>query len=261
MSFTPEQRKRALEVLEECGGRVTLAIRKLGYPSRQTMHAWIRESDAAHAGTAGRPFSHYDPETRAEAVRLVQGGTDGKDVARALGVLNAATAYNWARSAEGEEPSMPAKPAVPEGSERAWSGFEGTPEERMRQLELEDDILRGVVEVLKAASLDALTNREKTLAIEHLRQTTGHALKGPTASLRISKGPCGCQRAALARPDKHAELRSRTADALEGASRSRGCRCVAHGPGGPEGPIVVSEKVVRRIMREEGMEVTRKGCV
>mgnify|MGYP001674851765 CR=1 FL=1 len=59
------------------------------------------------------------------------------------------------------------------------------------------------------------------------------------------------QRAALARPDKHAEPRSRTADALEGASRPRGYRHVTHGPGGPEGPIVVSEKVVRRIMREE----------
>lgn len=260
MSFTPEQRKRALEVLEECGGRVTPAIRKLGYPPRQTMHAWIRESDAAHAGTAGRPFVHYDPETRAEAVRPVQGGTDGKDVARALGVLNAATVYNRAGPAEGEGPSMPAKPAVPEGGERAWSGFEGTPEERMRQPGPEDDILRGVVEALKAASLDALTNREKAPAIEHLRQTTGHALKDLTASSRISKGPYEHQRAALARPDKHAELRSRTADAFEGASRSRGYRHVTHGPGGPEGPIVVSEKVVRRIMREEGMEVTRKGA-
>lgn len=79
----------------------------------------------------------------------MQGGMDGKDVAKALGMLNAATVYNWARSAEREEPSMPAKSTVPEGSEHAWSGFEGTPEERIRQLELENDILRGVVEVLK----------------------------------------------------------------------------------------------------------------
>lgn len=146
MSFTPEQKKRALEVLEECDGKVTLAIRKLGYPCRQTMYAWIQESAAAHVRTAGRPFSHYDSETKAEAVRLVQVGMDGKDVAKALGVLNAATMYNWARSAEREEPSMPAKSTVPEGSEHAWSGFERTPEERIRQLELENDILRGVVE-------------------------------------------------------------------------------------------------------------------
>ncbi len=258
MSFTPEQKERALEVLEECGGKMTLAIRKLGYPCRQTMYAWIRESDAAHVRTAGRPFSHYDPETKAEAVRLVQGGMDGKDVAKALGVLNAATVYNWARSAEREEPSTPAKPTVPEGSEHAWSGFEGTPEECIRQLELENDILRGVVEVLKAASLDALTNREKTLVIEHLRQTTGHALKDLTASLRISKSSYEYQRAALARPDKYAGLRSKIADIFEGASRSRGYRYVTHELRELEEPIVVSEKVVRRIMREEGMEVTRK---
>lgn len=259
MSFTPEQKKRALEVLEECDRKVALAIRKLGYLCRQTMYAWIRENDAAHVRTAGRPFSHYDPETRAEAVRLVRGGMDGKDVARALGVPNAATVYNWARAAGREGPSMPAKATAPGGSEPTWSVFEGTPEERIRQLELENDILRRVVEVLKAASLDALTNREKTLVIEHLRQTTGHALKDLTASLRISKSSYEYQWAALARPDKHAGLRSKIADIFEGASRSRGYRYVTHELRELEEPIVVSEKVVRRIMREGAWRSRARG--
>ncbi|RRF90743.1 MAG: transposase [Coriobacteriaceae bacterium] len=110
----------------------------------------------------------------------------------------------------------------------------------------------------KAASLDALTNREETLIIEHLRQTPGHALKDLTAPLRISKSSYEYQRAALARPDKYAELPSKIADIFEGANRSRGYRCATHELRELEEPIVVSEKVVRRTMREEGMEVTRE---
>ena len=62
------------------------------------------------------------------------------------------------------------EPAKASGDEPAWSGFDGSPEDRIRQLELENDILRGVVEVLKAARPRALTNGEKTLVIEHLRR-------------------------------------------------------------------------------------------
>lgn len=46
-SYTPEQKRRALEVLDECGGRVTRAIRKLGYPTRQTMYQRVNERDEA----------------------------------------------------------------------------------------------------------------------------------------------------------------------------------------------------------------------
>ena len=85
-SYTKEQRERALEVLEECEGRVTLAITKLGYPSRQTMYQWINGAGAARTRTAGRPFSHYDPQLKEDAVRMVRGGLDPGDVARHLGV-------------------------------------------------------------------------------------------------------------------------------------------------------------------------------
>lgn len=257
-SYTPEQKKRALEVLDECDGRITRAIRKLGYPSRQTMCQWINEADAAHVRTAGRPFSHYDPEVREEAVRLVRGGMDGRSVAKALGVLNAATVYNWARPAERKEPPVEDATKKVVGKEPAWSGFEGTQEERIRQLQLENDVLRGVVELLKAEGPSGLTNREKALVIDRLRQTTDHSLRDLTASLRISKSSYEYQRAAIARADKYAAVREKVTEVFEGANRSRGYRYVTHRLRELEDPIVVSEKVVRRIMREEGLEVVYK---
>ena len=45
-------------------------------------------------------------------------------------------------------------------------------------------------------------------------------------------------------------------EALEGASASRGNRYVTHALRAGDDPVVVSEKVVRRIMREEGLTVS-----
>lgn len=43
-SYTEEQKRKAVETVEECGGSVTRAIRRLGYPSRQTMYQCESES-------------------------------------------------------------------------------------------------------------------------------------------------------------------------------------------------------------------------
>ena len=258
-SYTKEQREHALEVLRQCDGRVTQAITRLGYPSRQTMYQWIRGETAATVRTAGRPFSHYDADVKESASALLRAGVDARLIARALGLSSAAVVYNWARPRKGGPPMRTRDaPVLPDGREPAWSGFEGTPEERVRQLQLENDVLRGVVEVLKADGLSPLTNREKTLVINRLRQTTDHTLKELTASLRISKSSYEYQRMAIAREDKYAGVRARVREAFEAVNASRGYRYVTHALRTGEDPIVVSEKVVRRIMREEGLKVCRK---
>ena len=37
-SYTEEQKRIAIETVEECGGSVTQAMRRLGYPTRQTLY-------------------------------------------------------------------------------------------------------------------------------------------------------------------------------------------------------------------------------
>ena len=73
-SYTEEQKRKAVETVEECGGSVTRAIRRLGYPSRQTMYQWLNQRDASHERGAGRPWSHYDPELKAQAASFVRSG-------------------------------------------------------------------------------------------------------------------------------------------------------------------------------------------
>ena len=252
-SYTSEQKDAALKALEECGGSVTRAMRMLGYPCRQTFYSWINESDELHQRTAGRPFSHYDPALKREAVRLVHGGMAGADVAQLLGISSSAVVHNWARKAS--EPKMPAqdrRPIVPNDSdERAFGGFDGDESERIRQLELENDILREAVRLLKAGGLGQMTNRENTLVIDRLRQTGRYTLRELTDSLRISKSSYEYQRTAMAKPDKYAEARAMVRKVFEEANGSRGYRYVLHGL--RERGLRISEKVVRRLMAEEGL--------
>ena len=126
-SYTDEQKLRAVETVEKCGGSVTLAIRRLGYPSRQTLYQWLNQHDVSHERKAGRPWSHYDPVLKAQAVAFVRSGMAGKDVAEMLGISSAAVVYNWARAAE--NPSRAAadrSPIVPmrDSEDRAFDGFD-----------------------------------------------------------------------------------------------------------------------------------------
>ena len=73
-SCTDEQKRKAIEAVEECGGSVTRAMRRLGYPSRQTLYQRLNRDDASHEQKAGRPWSHYDPASKEQAVAFVRSG-------------------------------------------------------------------------------------------------------------------------------------------------------------------------------------------
>lgn len=148
---------------------------------------------------------------------------------------------------------MSGRARTPEGDEPAYAGFEGGLEERIRQLELENDILRGVVDLLKAGGLGSMSNMEKTVLINKLRLESDRPLRELTDSLRISKSSYEYCRAKLRAKDKRAQLRIDIRRIFDGAGGTRGYRYVHNGL--REGGVVVSEKVVRRLMAEEGCKV------
>lgn len=128
----------------------------------------------------------------------------------------------------------------------------------IERLMLENEVLRAVNEVLKGGSLGSLTNREKTLVIDHLRRTTGRTLRELTGFLRISKSSYEYQRNAIARGDRYAWLRPIVAEEFHAEDDVRGYRVVTWRLRQREEPVVVSEKVVLRIMGEENLRVRAK---
>ncbi len=136
--YTEEQRLLALQTYERCGCRVTQTIRKLGYPSRQALYRWIDDDRAATHRTNGRLCSHYSAETKRDALLMLDSGISPKEIAKRLGLADAAVIYNWTRKPQRKAKTVSKKRKVDE-TVRAWDGFEGTEEERIRQLGPEND--------------------------------------------------------------------------------------------------------------------------
>ena len=120
----------------------------------------------------------------------------------------------------------------------------------------ENMLLRAVLDDLKAAGSGprSISNRRKAELGERLREATGLPLREITAFLRISKSSYEYHRARLGR-DKYAALRAAVREAFGAGRGAYGYRRV-HAELARRGTRV-SEKVVRRVMREEGLEARR----
>ena len=124
----------------------------------------------------------------------------------------------------------------------------------IERLVLENAVLRAVNDVLKAESLDGMSNREKTLVIDRLRPCGKWSLRELTSSLGISKSSYEYQRRAIARPDRRAPLRALVRRIFtEDGEGARGYRFVTARLRELDEPVRASEKVVLRIMREGGL--------
>ena len=115
----------------------------------------------------------------------------------------------------------------------------------IERLVLENAVLRTVNDVLKAASLDGMSNREKTLVIDRLRPCRKWSLRELTSSLGISKSSYEYQRRAIARPDRLAPLRALVRRIFtEDGEGARGYRFVTARLRELDEPVRASEKVV-----------------
>ena len=121
----------------------------------------------------------------------------------------------------------------------------------------ENMLLRAVLDDLKAAGsgLRSISNRRKTELGERLRAATGLPLREVTAFLRISRSSYEYHRARLGR-DKYAALRDEVEALFRSMGGGRGYRAVHAGL--RRRGRRVSEKVVRRLMRERGLTAARR---
>lgn len=135
-------------------------------------------------------------------------------------------------------------------------------EERNDELEFENDVCHAIFEVLKKdqglslePDVSLLTNREKTMVINSLRPK--YKLKPLLTRFDISKNTYQNNCHAIERGDKYARLRPLIHDAFEASGDAYGYRRITAQLRKPkeEGGfgVVVSEKVVRRVMREDGI--------
>ena len=124
----------------------------------------------------------------------------------------------------------------------------------IRKLQIEHDILKKANELLKkglGVDLQLLTNREKALLVDALRQT--YALPELFSELDLARSSYFYHRARLRVADKYEDVRSTIADIFKINHRCYGYRRIRASLGRQQ--IFISEKVVQRLMKQERLVV------
>ena len=257
--YSAQQKKAAVEHYLSHGQCLAATLKALGYPGRGTLAAWLDElRSETRKRTVGKAGGVSQPRElkQAAVIELCTREESALVVARRIGVSRP-TLYNWKNKLLGREvpASMKRHNDSPQAPERAELERQVESLRRdIRQLQLEHDILKKANELLKKGlGLDPqlLTNREKTLLVDALRQT--YALSELFAGLGLARSSYFYHRARLRVSDKFADVRLAMRSIFELNHRCYGYRRIRAALGRQQ--VFISEKVVRRLMKQERLAV------
>jgi transposase-like protein len=263
MRYSAQQKQEVLEHYFSNGCSPTKTMAAFGFASRKSIYRWSRQLALDAGAPRGHGHGVHCPlEAKAETARLaVEGRSTMAEVASHLGVASVRSVYRWAAAYRkgGVAALVPKKryPGPAPGAGREASpppdGVDALRRENY-EVRLENAVLNKTIEVLKkdpGLGGASLTNREKAAVIGSLRPQL--PLKDLLRALGMAKSSYEYQAGALRRPDKHARLREKVRELFFGRRSSRGYRPLWAMLRQLDEPLAVSGKVVRRIMREEGL--------
>ena len=256
---------------------VSKTIQKLGYPTRRQLYSWINNEgklpmNRKKLPRVNNPTNHpRNPpaEIKLEAIqRCFELGESIQSVSEEIGYTRASI-YQWRKRylKEGAAGLMNTKSIQPgkltEGKENAYKEVTLSPQEmadiksQMMDMQMEIDILKETINVLKkdpGIDQTALKNREKVAIIDALKDK--YSLPVLLEKLDISKSSYYYQLKVINGPDKYETIRSKIKHYFDDNKKRYGYRRI-YGLLKKEG-IIISEKIVRRIMNEEKMTVKTK---
>lgn len=253
--YTPAQRLQAVDHFVANGRCLAFTIKTLGYPSRSLLASWIRDDHPELRPRVGQAHEALSPQAKQSAVMaLCLRPGSAQEVAQELGVSRPSL-YNWRNQLLSNEALASMKPQQdpPPGPERDELEREIDRLQReVKRLKLEQDILKKANELLKkelGIDQQLLTNREKTQLVDALRST--HALADLLAQLELPRSSYFYHRGRIGLGDKYAGVRGVMADIFQSNYRCYGSRRM-HATLARQS-VTISEKVVRRLMKEESL--------
>ena len=270
--YSSEEKQVAVTYYLEHGKSVSRTVRKLGYPSRPELDKWIAEiapDQKKHCRSGGAVVKYTREQKEQAVISLCSRSKSAKEVAAKHGTTRE-NLYNWKRQLlkEGCVRSMTNNKA--QNKSKNTQSIESEVSElnaekdnlaqqvadlqkEVQRLKIERDIYEKAAEIIKkdqGINLQFLTNREKAIIINALRDS--HQLKELLEILNMAKSSYFYQVIAI-NTDKYVDLRTKIKDAFNKASSRYGYRRI-HSVIKSAG-TTVSEKVVRRIMKEENLMV------
>lgn len=234
-------------------------MRALGYPGRGTLTAWVREAlpqaRKAVVGVVGRPI-YPDALKQAGVIGLCSREESAQAVADKLGVCRPAL-YSWKNQLLGSEALSTMKRDKSASPEREELQRQLESQQRdIRQLQIERDLLKKANELLKkglGVDLQLLSNREKTLLVDALKDL--YRLPELLAQLRLARSSYFYYQARVKLADKYLVIRHSIAEIFELNHRCYGYRRLRASLA--RQCVIVSEKVVQRLMKQESLVVAR----
>ena len=257
--FTDEEKARAVDACIANGGNVLKTTRQLGYPSRTLLSSWMDEM-APGLRKKDRPHVERSEEEQMKAVVSAYAG-DGKPVSETIreAGVDKVTFYNWRRKLLGEDAQKVVdglkSTDLPDDVGELQEMIEAQRRE-LHRLQLETAVWQGAAELVKkdpGVDPKNLTNREKAILVGALRGR--FALKELLEAVGLAKSSYFYQVHAMEAPDKYAELREAVAGIFRESNATWGYRRIWGALRTADEPVVVSEKVVRNIMREDDLVV------
>ena len=261
--YSEEQRQQAVAYYFEHGRNRGKTIQALGYPGKTVLGEWIHaallERNEEIDCKPGGALVRYTQEQKIQVVaEYCAGKKKPKQILKEYGIPPS-TVYTWKREMLRKElEKMPLKTTKPQQS-RSIQELKTEKEAlqaEVRRLQMEVDVLTTAHEILKKGqgiNLKILNNAEKTELIDALRSR--YRLNELLVAVSMSKSSYCYQCKARKRGDKYQSLRAAIKEEFSASNKTYGYRrihCVLKNNG-----ISVSEKVIRRIMSQEGLNIPR----
>ena len=271
--YSSDEKDRAISYYFQHGKSIAGTCKKLGYPHRETLRTWINERNPEEKRTCVssrlRVYLKQNEKEQA-ALDLCLRENSAQIVANKYGVSRV-TLYCWKHKflPEGSPTKMQKNSLAQSSKTKSKSAAELTNEvkeltaetealkKQIHRLKLERDALQMAAEIVKkdkGISLETLTNKEKAIVIGALRKA--YSLKELLDVFKLSKSSYCYQQRSLAAPDKYCDVRLKLHKMFSESYESYGYRrlylCVKKSDGNH-----YSEKVIRRLMREECLVVRK----
>ena len=257
--YTQEQKEKAVKYYFDHGSNATNTIAVLGYPCRVILKLWIDEKFPVQQKDCSyrKSLVEYTEEQKESAVKelLIRKKTV-KNIADDIGV-DRVTLYNWKNQQLGKEAAAIVKPRIDLPNDKESLEVEVKRlKEQIHILELEKDILEKTTDIIKkdpGINQEKLTNKEKTEVIDALKNKNKYKLNELLHFLKLPKSSYFYQEALLLKDDKYSQLRENITDIFNKNYKTYGYRRIYLAL--KNKGIVVSEKVIRNLMKQNGLIV------
>lgn len=262
--YSEEEITKAVEYWAANGMNITKTCNDLGYPCRSVLSKWLdeqypdRNNKSILKGSSLKKYSYNDKVIA--SIKLTCREGPAEDLVQET-QISRTSLYKWKRQ------------LIPHGeclkmSKDSSNEVELTAEiaelkrqaillqKEVHKLQLEKDALEKAAELIKKAkgiNLQKLSNYEKAIIIDALRNK--YCLKELLSLFEISKSSYFYQRNAMNNPDKYKELRREISTIFTESGDTYGYRRV-HAMLKRKS-ITLSEKVIRRIMKEEKLVIKK----